>query len=152
MRALLQRVGAARVEVRGETVGAIDSGLLIYLGCERGDGESEARRLAERVARFRMFDDADGKTNLDLAQAGGGVLIVPQFTLVADTRKGNRPSFSRALEPAKAERLCDMFGQVLKNKGFTVEFGQFGASMMVAAVNQGPVNFLLRTPPDEAHS
>ena len=149
MKALLQRVGAARVSVAGETVGAIDGGMLVYLGCERGDGEAQARKLADRVARYRIFEDDQGRTNLDLAQAGGAVLLISQFTLAADTRKGTRPSFSGALEPAAAERLCEKFGELLAEKGFRVETGRFGATMEVSAVNLGPVNYLLEVAPAE---
>lgn len=150
MRAVVQRVGPAAVVVDGQTVGAIDSGLLIYLGCLHGDGEVQVERLADKLARLRIFEDAEGKTNLDLRQAGGAVLVVSQFTLAAETRKGNRPSFTAALEPGRARELCELFQQHLVNKGFTVETGRFGASMQVSSVNLGPATYLLEEapPPD----
>ena len=143
MIALVQRAGPSRVRVDGAVVGAIDGGMLVYLGCQVGDDAALARRLAERLARFRMFDDAEGRTNLDLAQVGGAVLLIPQFTLAADTRKGNRPSFTSALAPEAARDCCAEFRQTLLDKGFTVEQGQFGALMHVESVNLGPASYLL---------
>jgi D-tyrosyl-tRNA(Tyr) deacylase len=125
-------------------VGAIEGGMLVYLGCEQGDDSAAARHLAGRLARFRMFDDAAGKTNFDLAQAGGAVLLIPQFTLAADTRKGNRPSFTSALAPDAARELCGIVGETLIEQGFRVEEGVFGATMEVASVNLGPASYLLR--------
>lgn len=144
MIALVQRAGPSQVTVDGAVVGAIDGGMLVYLGCEQGDDADGARHLAARLARFRMFDDAAGKTNLDLAQAGGAVLLIPQFTLAADTRKGNRPSFTTALAPGAARELCGIVKETLVDKGFSVEEGVFGATMEVASVNLGPASYLLR--------
>lgn len=147
MRALVQRVGAARVTVDGATVGAIDGGLLVYLGCQRGDGPEQARRMAARLAKLRVFEDAEGKTNLDLRQAGGALLLVSQFTLAADTRKGNRPGFSGALEPGAARELLEQCRELLVAQGFRVEAGRFGAEMEVSSVNLGPATYLLEEAP-----
>ena len=147
MRAVVQRVGAASVVVGGETVGAIEGGLLVLLGCVTGDGAQQALRLSDKLAKLRIFEDEAGKTNLALADAGGSVLLVSQFTLAADTRKGNRPSFTGALEPGRAAELCELFRQNLVDKGFTVETGVFGATMEVASVNLGPATYLLEEAP-----
>lgn len=150
VKALLQRVRRASVRVEGQVTGAIGAGLLIYLGCETGDGEAQARRLAERAARLRVFADEQGRSNLDLAQAGGAVLLVSQFTLAADLRKGHRPSFTGALEPAPARGLLEVFAAALRSRGFRVEEGIFGAEMEVESVNHGPATYLLRETPAEA--
>lgn len=150
MRALVQRVGSARVEVDGEVVGAIDGGLLVYFGCLQGDGPEQAQRLARRLAKLRIFEDQDGKTNRDLRQVGGAVLLVSQFTLAADTRKGNRPGFSAALAPETARELLDLCQQVLSEEGFSVETGRFGATMRVFSVNEGPATYLLEEVPRQA--
>jgi D-tyrosyl-tRNA(Tyr) deacylase len=140
-------VARARVTVEGRVTGEIGAGLLLYLGCEAGDGEAQARRLAGRAARLRVFADAGGRTNLDLAQAGGAVLLVPQFTLAADLRKGHLPSFGKALEPAAALRLVAVFAQELRAAGHRVEEGVFGAEMEVESVNLGPATYVLEESP-----
>ncbi len=145
MRALLQRVAGASVTVEGETVGAIDSGLLVLLCAVEGDGEVEAAFLAQKIAKLRIFADADGKMNLALRDVGGAALAVSQFTLAADWRKGNRPSFIRAAAPQEGERLYDYFCDELKGQNIVVERGRFGAEMKVSLVNDGPVTIWLDT-------
>ena len=141
---LIQRVAGASVAVGGETVGEIGAGLLALLGVERGDGDAEAARLAERVLGYRVFADAEGKMNLSLGQTGGGLLVVPQFTLVADTNSGTRPSFSSGASPAEGERLYQKFVEEAKSRHAPVETGRFGAHMQVSLVNDGPVTFWLQ--------
>lgn len=148
MRVVLQRAERAAVRVDGEVVGAIERGVVVLLGVLKGDGESEAERLAEKVARFRFFEDAEGRMNLsalDLLGAGEAVsvLVVSQFTLAADGRKGRRPSFDRAAVPDVAEPLYRHFCGVLRAQGLPVETGVFGASMAVELINDGPVTFVL---------
>ena len=144
---LMQRVTAARVEVDGEVVGAIGDGLLVLVGVERGDGEGEADRLLERLLGYRVFADADGKMNLSLRDVGGGLLLVPQFTLAADTRKGNRPGFSTAAPPEEGERLfCHLVTRARAAHPLVAE-GRFGAHMQVTLTNDGPVTFQLRVSP-----
>lgn len=139
----MQRVDEASVVVQGDVVGAIGLGFLIYLGCEVGDDRATAHKMAERLAKLRIFEDADGKTNLDLAAAEGSILLISQFTLAADLRKGNRPSFTTALAPEEARVLLGEVRQVLENKGFRVESGVFGAHMRVTSTNVGPATYLL---------
>lgn len=145
MLALIQRVTEARVTVAGETVGAIGPGLLALVGVEPGDGPAQVAKLGDRLLRYRVFQDPGGKMNLSLADTGGGLLLVSQFTLAADTRSGLRPSFSTAAPPAEAERI---FGELVvycrQQHRYPVETGRFGANMQVALVNDGPVTFLLR--------
>jgi len=144
---LLQRVRSASVTVAGEVVGAIGPGLLVLVGVERGDSERGADRLLERLLGYRVFPDGEGRMNLSLSDVGGGLLLVPQFTLPADTRKGARPSFTPAAAPEEGRRL---FGHLLARARAAhprVESGSFGAEMDVALVNQGPVTFWLRVPP-----
>ena len=143
MKALLQRVDRAAVHVEGQEVGRIGIGLLVFLGCAKGDGESEAERLAARVARYRVFPDDEGKTNLNVREARGSVLVVPQFTLAADTRKGNRPSFSSTLPPEQAQGLVEIFVRVLRELDLVVAEGVFGAEMLVELTNHGPATYLL---------
>ena len=138
MIALLQRVERAAVHVAGEEIAAIGRGILALVGVERGDGEIEARRLAERVAGYRIFADAQGKMNLSLKDVAGELLAVPQFTLAADTNSGTRPSFSSAAAPAEGERLFDQFVSFAA-KELRVKTGRFGADMQVSLVNDGPV-------------
>lgn len=145
MKALLQRVSRAAVRVEGKTVGRIGGGLLVLLGCERGDDEQAARSLASRVATYRLFPDEDGLTNYDLAAIGGEVLVVSQFTLAADTRRGRRPSFDAALPPDRAERLVSLFCEEIRQVGIPVETGRFGESMQVELLNEGPATYLLQT-------
>jgi D-tyrosyl-tRNA(Tyr) deacylase len=145
--ALIQRVSQASVAVEGETVGAIERGILALVGVERGDTEAEAARLAERVLGYRIFADAAGKMNLSLAGIGGALLAVPQFTLVADTKKGMRPSFSSGASPAEGERLFAKFIEQAKARHPRVSTGRFGAEMAVSLVNDGPVTFWLQAKP-----
>ncbi len=154
MIALLQRVSEASVSVKaaaGERpLGAIHSGLLVLLGVERGDGPAQADRLLQRLLAYRVFGDAQGRMNLNLQQAGGELLLVPQFTLAADTRSGNRPGFSTAAEPALGEELFDyLLAQARQALGHCAA-GEFGADMLVRLTNDGPVTFHLRVPPPGA--
>ncbi|HUM91031.1 MAG TPA: D-aminoacyl-tRNA deacylase [Candidatus Competibacter sp.] len=144
---LLQRVGTARVEVAGETVGAIETGLLVLVGVERGDREEQADRLLERLLGYRVFADSEGKMNLSVRDVGGGVLLVPQFTLAADTQKGMRPSFTQAASPTHGERLFDYLTIQARQRHAPVATGRFGAQMQVSLMNDGPVTFWLRTTP-----
>lgn len=143
MRALLQRVTTASVTVDGQIVGAIGRGFLVLLGITHADGEAEAVRLARKVAGLRLFDDDSGKFNRSLQDVGGAVLVVSQFTLYGDARKGRRPSFTDAARPEQAEPLCERFVQALRDEGVPVETGVFGAAMAVALVNDGPVTLWL---------
>lgn len=143
MKVLLQRVSTARVAVAGETVGAIDAGLLALVGVERHDDDAMVARMAERVAGYRMFSDDRGRMNRDVREHGGAVLLVSQFTLAADTRKGRRPSFSGAAAPADGERLYRALAEALRGTGLTVATGRFGADMQVSLTNDGPVTFML---------
>jgi D-tyrosyl-tRNA(Tyr) deacylase len=144
---LLQRVSAARVEVGKETVGAIETGLLVLVGVERGDAEPQADRLLDRLLGYRVFTDPEGKMNLSVRDLGGGLLLVPQFTLAADTRKGMRPSFTPAAPPAEGERLFDYLVEQARRKHAPVVTGRFGAHMRVSLTNDGPVTFWLRAVP-----
>lgn len=144
MLALLQRVSHARVEVAGEVVGQIGSGLLVLVGVQPADGPGQAKRLAERLLGYRVFDDADGRMNLSLADTGGGLLLVPQFTLAADTDRGRRPSFTRAAEPRHAQALFEVLVDAARQRHADVATGRFGADMQVSLTNDGPVTFLLR--------
>ena len=146
MIALVQRVAAANVAVGGETVGQIGRGILALVGVERGDGEAEAQRLADKVLAYRIFPDPAGKMNLSLGDIGGELLCVPQFTLAADTNSGTRPSFSAAAAPADAQRLFTRFVELLRQKS-RVATGIFGADMKVSLVNDGPVTFWLQVSP-----
>ncbi|MGE5615940.1 MAG: D-aminoacyl-tRNA deacylase [Bacillota bacterium] len=144
MIALIQRVTQASVTVGGETVGAIESGILALVGVERGDGEAQAERLAERIVGYRIFADDAGKMNRSLKDTGGALLAVPQFTLVADTSSGTRPSFSSGATPAEGEKLFRYFVSHLGKIHAHVATGRFGAHMSVALVNDGPVTFWLQ--------
>ena len=146
MRAVLQRVTQGSVTVDDDIVGSVDQGFVILVGVGHADGESEALWLARKIAGLRVFDDADGKFNLSLLDVGGGCLVVSQFTLLADARKGRRPSFTRAAPPEIAEPLIERFAEMLRQAGVQrVEMGQFGARMHVAIHNDGPVTILLDT-------
>ena len=145
MLALIQRVTDASVVVEGATVGAIDAGLLALVAVEPGDGEPQVARLAERLLGYRVFADEAGRMNRSLADTGGGLLLVSQFTLAADTRSGMRPSFTSAAPPAEAERLFNRLVALCGERhAGRVETGRFGAHMTVSLVNDGPVTFLLR--------
>jgi D-tyrosyl-tRNA(Tyr) deacylase len=143
MRAVCQRVSAARVTVRGEAHGQIQHGLVVLLGVERGDDRDEANRLAAKVVRLRIFDGETGKFDRSVRDVGGAALVVSQFTLVADTRKGNRPSFTNAAPPEQAEPLYEDFCAAVAEEGIPVERGVFGARMAVELVNEGPVTIVL---------
>ena len=143
MRAVVQRVARAAVRVDGTTVGEIGPGLLVLLGVARGDGPEQAQRLAAKVARLRIFEDEDGRFDRSVLDSGGAVLAVSQFTLIADTAKGNRPSFSGAAPGAEAEPLYAAFCAALGTEGLQVERGRFGARMEVELVNDGPVTIVL---------
>ena len=143
MRAVLQRVESAAVRVGGEVVGAIGRGVLALVGVERGDGAAEAAALARKMAELRLFEDAEGRMNLDSAAAGGAFLVVSQFTLAASLVKGRRPSFNHAAPPAAAEPLVQAVMRDLAALGFEVAGGRFGARMAVDLVNDGPVTFVL---------
>lgn len=140
---LLQRVTEARVDVHGETIGAIERGLLVLIGVEKDDGEAQADRLLERLLGYRVFPDADGRMNRSLRDTGVGLLLVPQFTLAADTRKGARPSFTPAADPEDGERLFDYLCTQARTRYQPVATGRFGADMQVHLVNDGPVTFWL---------
>ena len=143
MKCLLQRVTQASVTVAGVVVGEIDQGLLVLEGVEPEDAEQTVTRMAERLLRYRVFSDTEGKMNLNVAQVQGSILLVSQFTLAADTTSGNRPGFSTAAPPEQASNLCDQLADALRKGDVRVETGRFGADMQVALVNDGPVTFLI---------
>jgi len=145
MRAVIQRVTSARVSVDGQVVGAIGSGLVVLLGIARGDGEAQAAWLADRVAGLRIFADDQGKMNRSVIDVGGGLLVVSQFTLYGDCRKGRRPSFDRAAPPDDARRLYEYFVVAARRHGVVVETGVFQAMMAVELVNDGPVTLVVDT-------
>ncbi len=145
MRALIQRVAEARVEVEGEVVGAIGPGLLVLACAMEADGEDAAARLGAKLLKLRIFPDEAGKMNLALAQTGGAALVVSQFTLAADTRRGNRPSFARAARPEHAAPAVDRLAATLAAGGISVARGRFGAAMQVHLINDGPVTIWLDT-------
>jgi D-tyrosyl-tRNA(Tyr) deacylase len=145
--ALIQRVAEASVAIGGETAGAIGPGILALIGVERGDSETEAARLVERVLGYRIFADAAGKMNLSVKDVKGGLLVVPQFTLVADTNSGTRPSFSSGASPEAGKKLFLNFVEKAKALHAGVETGRFGADMKVSLVNDGPVTFWLQVSP-----
>lgn len=143
MRAVVQRVSDAKVAVDGRVISSIGSGLLVLLGVGEGDREDDADYLARKIAELRIFEDDDGKMNRSVEEVGGAVLVVSQFTLYGDCRKGRRPSFSRAMTPETADRLVELVCRLLRDRGRRVESGRFGALMDVSLVNRGPVTFLL---------
>lgn len=143
MRAILQRVSSASVTVDGSVVGEIGAGLLVLLGVGKDDTEAAAGYLAERILNLRVFADAAGKMNLSVVDSGGSVLVVSQFTLCGDTRKGRRPSFDGAASPELARRLYEGFVEAVRASGVRVATGVFQASMSVALVNEGPVTFVV---------
>jgi D-tyrosyl-tRNA(Tyr) deacylase len=143
MRAVIQRVSRGEVKVDGASVGAVGRGFVVLLGVARGDEEADARALAEKVAALRVFEDQSGRLNLALAEVGGGVLVISQFTLLGDARKGNRPSFIDAAAPELGNALYERFCALLREKGLPVATGVFRATMAVELVNEGPVTILL---------
>ena len=145
MRAVVQRVAEASVTVGGAIVGQIGAGLLVLLGVAHGDEPADARRLAEKLPGLRIFSDADGKFNLSLQDIAGSVLVVSQFTLYGDARKGRRPSFIQAAQPEVAAPLVDLFAELLRGQGLPVATGVFGAQMEVRLLNDGPVTLVLDT-------
>ena len=145
MRAVVQRVSEASVRIDGRTVGAIGRGFLILLGVGQGDGEAQTEKLWEKIRKMRIFEDEAGKTNLSLADISGEVLVVSQFTLYADCKKGNRPSFTGAMEPGEANRLYECFLSLVQADLGAVAHGEFGAMMDVSLVNDGPFTILLDT-------
>jgi D-tyrosyl-tRNA(Tyr) deacylase len=145
MKGLIQRVSAAKVEVDGETVGEIGGGILLLLGVEREDNEVKAEKLLHKVQNYRIFGDDQGKMNLSLQDIQGELLVVSQFTLVADTAKGMRPGFSKGATPAEGERLYQYFVSKAKETGLNVQTGRFGANMQVSLTNDGPVTFWAET-------
>ena len=147
---LLHRVTHATVTIAGADVGSIGAGLLVLLGVQRGDTAREADRLLERIVTYRVFDDAAGRMNRSLGDVAGALLVVPQFTLAAETRKGTRPGFSSAAAPPDAERLYDYFVVAARARGNLVATGRFGAQMKVSLTNDGPVTFWLEVAPDKA--
>jgi D-aminoacyl-tRNA deacylase len=147
MRAVVQRVSGAQVLVDGTVAGEIGTGLCVLLGVARGDGPAEAEKLAGRVARLRIFPDAEGRFDRSVLDVGGTALVVSQFTLIADTAKGNRPSFTAAAPPEEAEPIYERFCEALRELGVAVETGVFGAKMQVELVNDGPVTVVLETSP-----
>ena len=142
---MVQLVDRAQVTVEDELISKIGKGFLVLLGAGEGDPGEEGAKLWRKSSRMRIFEDADGKTNLSLSDVGGALLIVPQFTLYADCRKGNRPSFTKALEPGRAEQLYEAFMEHARSDGFPVQGGRFGAEMEVELVNHGPFTIWLDT-------
>ena len=143
MRCVIQKVTHASVTVEGEVVGKIDDGYMVLVGAENGDPEADARYCAEKIAGLRVFEDENDKMNLSLADVGGGVLLVSQFTLLADARHGRRPDFIQAARPEIAEPLCETVKALIEGKGIRVETGRFRTHMRVSLVNDGPVTILL---------
>jgi len=146
VKAVVQRVTKAGVEVDGERVGAIDAGLLVLLGVADGDTEDEARWMADKIVSLRIFEDEDGKMNLSLAEVGGSLLAVSQFTLLGNCRKGRRPSFVKAARPELAEELYERFVRVVDEHGIPTAKGRFQTHMAVSLVNDGPVTILVESP------
>lgn len=143
MRIVLQRVASASVKVDGNIIGKIGTGFLLLFGVGHEDTEEDCRRLADRISGLRIFSDENDKINLDLESVGGQLLVVPQFTLYADCRKGNRPNFIQAAKPEKANALYEYFVEYLRSKGKHVETGEFGADMKVELLNDGPFTVIL---------
>lgn len=148
MIALLQRVARASVSVSGREIAAIGRGMLVLVAVEPGDGAAEVERMAERLLKYRLFADEEGRMNRDITQVGGALMLVPQFTLAADTDSGHRPSFSSAAAPELGRRRFGELAEAVRRRGQAVETGEFGADMQVALVNDGPVTFLLRVRSD----
>lgn len=150
MRAVVQRVSSASVSIAGQQTGAVGQGFLILLGVGPDDTEADVDYLVNKISKLRVFSDAHGKMNLALAAVGGGVLVVSQFTLYADTHKGNRPSFTKAADPALGERLYQAFLAAFARTGCPVAHGEFGADMQVSLTNDGPVTIIFDT--EEQHA
>ena len=145
MRAVVTRVKSASVEIDGKIVGRTDGGFLVLLGVKTGDTEAECEKLISKICQLRVFEDEEGKMNRSLADVGGSMLVISQFTLYADCKKGNRPSFIAAARPDTAIPLYEMFIEGCRERGFHVETGEFGADMQVASVNDGPVTIIYDT-------
>ena len=143
MRALIQRVRSGKVSVEGQTVAEIGRGLVILLGIGHSDNEEKARILADKIITLRIFEDKEGKFNKSILDEGGAIIVVSQFTLYADTRKGRRPSFTDAASPEIAAPLVEKFAEIMRNRGISTQTGVFGASMLVEIVNDGPVTIWL---------
>jgi D-tyrosyl-tRNA(Tyr) deacylase len=143
MKAVIQRVIRASVEIDTRVVGQIDAGMLVLLGVAKGDGEIDVQYMVEKITTLRMFNDAHGKMNVALADVGGAVLLVSQFTLLADLRKGRRPGFDGAAPPEAARQSYELVVEGLRRRGMRVETGQFGAHMRILLQNDGPVTFIL---------
>ena len=143
MRVVVQRVNKASVKIAGNKVGQINKGLLLLVGLKEGDGVEQIKKAATKIAKMRIFEDEDGKTNLAIKDVGGQILSVSQFTLLADTKKGNRPSFIKAMKPPKSAELWEQFNEELKKQGLTVETGEFGADMQVDLQNDGPFTIVV---------
>lgn len=141
----MQRVTSSQVDVRGEKISSTGPGLLVLLGVARGDTEEDALYLARKTVSLRIFEDDRGKMNLSVRETGGEIMVISQFTLVADTRKGNRPGFDTAADPDKAEPLYQLFVQQIERQGIPTKSGVFGADMAVSLCNDGPVTFLLES-------
>jgi len=150
MLALIQRVSEASVSVGGKRIAAIDAGVVALVAVERGDSQAEVERMADRLLKFRLFADAQGRMNLDIGAVQGGLLLVPQFTLAADTATGNRPSFSGSAPPEQARALFDELARTIHDLGQKVVTGRFGAEMQVALVNEGPVTFSIAVKPSRS--
>lgn len=146
MQAVVQRVSQSRVTVDNQVIGAIDKGLMVLLGVAKDDREKDASWLAEKIVHLRIFEDDDGKMNRSLADVNGSMLVVSQFTLLGDCRKGRRPSFINAASPNKAEQLYQSFVEMVRKMGIAVETGKFRAAMEVSLVNDGPVTLILSSP------
>lgn len=138
---LIQRVSEASVTVEANVIGQIGKGILLLLGVEKDDGQAQIDKLVKKISQYRLFSDEQGKMNLNIQQTGGAILVVSQFTLVADTQKGNRPGFSRGASPAIGQQLYLQFVDALKSTGIPVQTGEFGADMKVHLINDGPVTF-----------
>ena len=143
MRIVIQRVNRASVKIAGNTVGQIRKGLLLLVGLKEGDEADTVKKAAAKIAKMRIFEDENGKTNLAIKDVGGQILSVSQFTLLADTKKGNRPSFIKAMRPPKSKELWEQFNKELEKLGLTVETGEFGADMQVDLQNDGPFTIVL---------
>lgn len=143
MRVVVQRVNKAQVIIDNEVVGKIKRGFLLLVGLREGDELDQVKKAADKIAKMRIFEDEDGKTNLSLKDVNGEILSVSQFTLLANTKKGNRPSFVEAMRPPKSKDLWEDFNQELENRGFHVETGEFGADMQVSLENDGPFTIVL---------